>query len=149
MSRGLWKAVCWVSAGSACWCAWGVGYVVGGCNVQCTWLYWARQMWSALACMQKLLSPCMSSAGFVWYVWYVWYMVCMVCWSLLCCEILLLLNMVDMDRWKQWRSQSSAITGALGGHGYVLSQGELWPQLWDSVTRTCLELISEVDGQRS
>jgi len=24
------------SAESACWRAWGVGYVVGGCNVQCT-----------------------------------------------------------------------------------------------------------------
>ena len=31
-----------------------------------------------LARMQKLLSPCMSSAGSVWYVWYVWYTVCMV-----------------------------------------------------------------------
>ena len=35
-----------------------------------------------LARMQKLLSPCMSSAGSVWYVWYVWYTVCMVGWSL-------------------------------------------------------------------
>ena len=32
-----------------------------------------------LARMQKLLSPCMSSAGSVWYVWYT---VCMVGWSL-------------------------------------------------------------------
>ena len=54
-----------------------------------------------LARMQELLSPCMSSAGSVC-------MVCMVCvvYGLygrlefkLCCEILLLLNMVDMDRW--------------------------------------------------
>ena len=40
----------------------------------------------------------MSSAGSVWYVWY---MVYIVCWSFkLCCEIFLLLNMVDVDRWK-------------------------------------------------
>ena len=32
-----------------------------------------------LARMQKLLSPCMSSAGSVWYVWYT---VCMVGWNL-------------------------------------------------------------------
>ena len=32
--RGLWKAVWWVVLGVHV--AWGVGYVVGGCNVQCT-----------------------------------------------------------------------------------------------------------------
>ena len=54
-------------------------YVVGGCNVQCTEHDRCGLSWP---CMQKLLSPCMSSAGSVWYVWYVWYMICMVCWSL-------------------------------------------------------------------
>ena len=49
-----------------------------------------------LACMQKLCMESMSSA--CWSVWYVW---CMVYGLFkLCCEILLLLNIVDMDRWK-------------------------------------------------
>ena len=47
-----------------------------------------------LACMQKLYMESMSSACWV----------CMVCMVYglfkLCCEILLLLNIVDMDRWK-------------------------------------------------
>ena len=52
---------------SACWCAWGVGYVVGGCNQwrsECTkyLLYWAWHM-VCLACVQKLWS-----AGSVWYM---------------------------------------------------------------------------------
>ena len=62
---------------------------------------WLHADVACLSRMQKLLSPCMSSAGSVC-------MVCMVCvvYGLygrleikLCCEILLLLNMVDTDRW--------------------------------------------------
>ena len=40
-------------------------YVVGGCNVQCTEHDRCGLSWP---CMQKLLSPCISSAGSVWYV---------------------------------------------------------------------------------
>ena len=71
---------------------------VAACNVQCT-CYTEHDDVVCLARMQKLLSPCISSAAWVCMVWYVWYTVCMVGWSWLCCEILLLLNMVDMDRW--------------------------------------------------
>ena len=50
----------------------------------------------------------------------------------------------------QWCSQSSAITGALGGRGHVQSQGELWPRLWDSVTRTWahINFAAEGDGEK-
>ena len=53
-----------------------------------------------LACMQKLWSAswvCMVCMVCMVHV----YMVCLICWSFkLCCEILLLLNMVDMDQGK-------------------------------------------------
>jgi len=49
-------------------------------------------------CMQKLWSLC-SSAGSVWYVWYINGLYDMLEFKL-CCEILLLLNMVDMNQWK-------------------------------------------------
>ena len=56
-----------------------------------------------LACIQKLCMESMSSACWV----------CMVCMVYglfkLCCEILLLLNIVDMDRWKtmEWAMLST------------------------------------------
>ena len=50
-----------------------------------------------LSTVDMVCLACMWSAGSVWYVWYVWYMVCMVCWSL-SCEILLLLNIVDINQ---------------------------------------------------
>ena len=53
-------------------------------------------MWSVLACMQKLLIESMHERCWVCMaVWYI-YGLYGICWSL-CCEILLLLNMVDMD----------------------------------------------------
>ena len=51
-----------------------------------------------LSCLYAETVEPMSSDGSVWYVWC---MVCMVCWSFkLCCEVLSLLKMVDMDQWK-------------------------------------------------
>ena len=67
--RGLWKAVWWVHFDvHRVWVI-----VVGGCNVQCTWLYWARcQTWSVLPVCRNC-----GDHGHCWvYVWYVW--VCMV-----------------------------------------------------------------------
>ena len=55
--------------------AWGVGYVVGGCNVQCT--CYTEHGRYGLSCLYAETVESMSSAGSVWYVWYVWYMVCM------------------------------------------------------------------------
>ena len=74
---------------------------VAACNVQCT--CYTEHDRCGLSCTyaETVLSPCMSSAAWVC-------MVCMVCvvYGLygrlefkLCCEILLVLNMVDMDRW--------------------------------------------------
>ena len=55
---------------------------VAACNVQCT--CYTEHDRCGLSCTyaETVLSPCMSSAGSVWYVWYVWYTVCMVGWSL-------------------------------------------------------------------
>ena len=67
-----------------------------------------------LSCLYAESVECISNAGSVWYVWYMHglyglctiCMVCMVCMVYglygmlefkLCCEMLLLLNMVDMD----------------------------------------------------
>ena len=73
-----------------------VGYVVGGCNVQCT--CYTEHGRYGLSCLYAETVESMSSAGSIWYVWY---MVCMMCWEFkLCCEILLLLNTLDMDQLK-------------------------------------------------
>ena len=66
-------------------CPWGVGYVVGSCNVQCT-CYTEHDRYD-LSCLCAETVESMSSAGSVWH------MVCMV----YGCEILLLLDMVDMN----------------------------------------------------
>ena len=58
------------SAGSACWCAWGVGYVVGGCNVQCT--CYTDHGRRGLSCLYAETVESMSSACWVC-------IVCMVC----------------------------------------------------------------------
>ena len=67
---------------------------MGGCNVQCT--CYTDQGRYGLSCLYPETVESVSSAGSVRYI----YMVCMVCWSLsyVCCEILLLLNMIDMDQ---------------------------------------------------
>ena len=74
-----------------------MGYVVGGCNVQCS--CYTEHGRYGLSHLYAETVESMSSAGSVWYVW-----VCMVygLYGMLevNCEILLLLNMVDMDRWK-------------------------------------------------
>ena len=69
--------------------------------LQCTLYLLTEHGRYYLSCLYAETVESMRSAGSAWYVWYVWYMVCMVCWSFkLCCEILLLLNMADMDRSK-------------------------------------------------
>ena len=52
--------------------AWGVGYVVGGCNVQCILASYTEHGRYGLSCLYAETVETMSSAG------YVWYMVCMV-----------------------------------------------------------------------
>ena len=49
------------SAGSACWCAWGVGYVVGGCNVQCS--FHTEHGRFGISCMYAETVDCMSLYG--------------------------------------------------------------------------------------
>ena len=83
---------CMGSAGSACW---GVGYVAGGCNVQC--ICYTDHGRYGLSCLYAETVESMSSAGSIWYVVYGLYDVLE---FKLCCEILLLLNTVDMDQWK-------------------------------------------------
>ena len=61
--------------------SWGVGYVVGGCNVQCS--RYTEHGRYGRSCLYAETVECMSSAG-----------------SELCCKILLLLNMADMDQRK-------------------------------------------------
>ena len=53
--------------------AWGVGYVVDGCNVQCT--CYTEHGRYGLSCLYAETVESMSSGGSVWYVWY------MDCWS--------------------------------------------------------------------
>ena len=69
-----------------------MGYVVGGCNVQCT--CYTEHGRCGLSCLYAETVESMSSAGSVSYVWYVWYMVRMVLEFTLHCEILLLLNQI-------------------------------------------------------
>ena len=75
-----------------------MGYVMEGCNVQCSCFTECGRY--GLSCLRTETVESMSSAESVWYV-------CMVCMvyglydvfeSKLCCEILL--NTVDMDQWK-------------------------------------------------
>ena len=78
----LWKAVGWVVLGhiySACWCAWRVSCVLGGCNAIAT-----KHGRYGLSCMQKLWSAqaVLSLYGMLE--------------CKLCCEILLLLNIGDI-----------------------------------------------------
>ena len=71
-----------------------MGHVVGGCNVQCTCC--TEHSRYGLSCLHAETVESMSSASWV----------CMVCMVhvfdmlefKLCCEIFLLLNMVDMDQ---------------------------------------------------
>ena len=68
------------SAGSACWCVWGVGYVVGAW-LQCTMylLYWAWQMWSVSPACRNCWVHAQAVLGLygiysmcsIWSVWYV------------------------------------------------------------------------------
>ena len=78
-----------------------MGYVVGGCNVQCTCC--TEHGRYGLSCLYAETVESMSSATWTCMLC----MVCMVCivYGLfdmlkfkLCCEILLMLNMVDMDQ---------------------------------------------------
>ena len=78
--------------------AWGVSYAVGGCNVQCTCC--TEHGRYGLSCLYTETEHGVHEQCWVC-------MVCMVCMSYglygmlefkLCCEYLLLLNMVDMDR---------------------------------------------------
>ena len=89
--RGLWKSVVG-SAGTACWCAWGVGYVVGVCNVQCVCYTECGRY--GLSWLSAETVESMSGVGSVWYVWYVWYVWLYGLYDMLefklCCEILLL-----------------------------------------------------------
>ena len=83
--------------GSVVGSAWGVGYVVGGCNVQCT-----RCTEHGRYGLYAETVESMSSASWVCMVCMVHMyqcMVCLICWSLsyVVSEILLLLNVVDMD----------------------------------------------------
>jgi len=54
--------MCSVGVCSACWCAWGVCYVVVAAESSC---YWAREIWSVLYVEAV---ECMSSTGSVWHV---------------------------------------------------------------------------------
>ena len=67
-----------------------MGYVVGGCNVQCT--CYTEHDRCGLSWLYAETVESMSSAGSVWYGLYGML-------ELKFCEILLLLNMVDMDEW--------------------------------------------------
>ena len=49
--------------------AWGVGYAVGGCNVQCT--CYTELGRDGLSCLNAEIVESMSSAASVWYVWYI------------------------------------------------------------------------------
>ena len=69
---------------SACYvCAWGMSYVVGGCNVQ--WSCYTEHGGYGLSCLYAETVKCMSSAGSVWYVGF---------------NYVMNMDMANMDRWK-------------------------------------------------
>ena len=80
-------------------------YAVNGCNVQCTCYTEHRRY--GLSCLYAESVESMSSAGSVWYVWYVYGLYGILEFKL-CCEILLLLNMVDRIDIRLWSKQCRA-----------------------------------------